>query len=154
ELGAGLLWTPLAKIRVQTAAGAFVPLDEPSSPWAEAKLGASFLPRPSVERRLAGARKGRTPTHPDRFQGNGVNPNLHPEMSSFGELELAYRPRPWFVLRTAGYVRLTDDLIRFNDMRTMQINYGDVTVRGIEASLEVGRGRAIGGGGSYQFADQ
>jgi outer membrane receptor protein involved in Fe transport len=45
-------------------------------------------------------------------------------------------------------------LIRFNDARTLQINYGDVTVSGIEGSLEVGRGRALGGGGSYQFANQ
>ena len=154
EVGAGLLWTPLEKIRVQTAAGMFVPLDDPSSPWPEGKLVASYLPKPWFEIRATGARKGRTPTIRERYQIMVGNPNLRPEMNTFGELELAFKPRPWFILRTAGFVRQTDDLIRFNDTRTLQINYGDVLVRGIETTLEVGRGRPIGGGGSYQFADQ
>jgi TonB dependent receptor len=154
EVGAGLLWTPIEKIRVQTAVGAFVPLDDPSDPWPEAKLTASFLPRPWLEIRATGARKGRTPTIRERYQIGVGNPNLRPEMNTFGELALAFKPRPWFILRTAGFVRQTDDLIRFNDARTLQINYGDVNVRGVEATVEVGRGRPVGGGGSYQFADQ
>src|SRR5262249_3583085 len=154
EAGTGLLWKPIDRIRVEIAAGAFLPIDDPSSPWPEGKLVVSYLPRPWVEIRATGARKGRTPTIRERYQLNFGNPNIRPEMSTFGELELAFKPRPWFILRTAGYVRETDDLIRFNDTRTMQINYGDVVVRGLEASLEVGRGRAFGGGGSYQFADQ
>jgi hypothetical protein len=154
EVGAGLLWTPVERIRVQTAAGVFVPLDDPSSPWPEGKLVASYLPRPWFEIRATGARKGRTPTIRERYQIMVGNPDLRPEMNTFGELALAFKPRPWFILRTAGFVRQTDDLIRFNDARTLQINYGDVTVRGVEAALEVGRGRPIGGGGSYQFADQ
>src|SRR5262249_15830122 len=37
--------------------------------------------------------------------------------------------------------------------RTLQVNYGDVFVKGADALVEIGRGRAISGGGSYQFAD-
>ncbi|HJZ88931.1 MAG TPA: TonB-dependent receptor [Polyangia bacterium] len=154
ELASGLLWTPTARLRVQTSAGFFVPIDDPSSPWPEGKLVLSLVPVRWLEVRLTGARKGRTPTIRERYQIGVGNPNLRPEMSSFGEIELAYRPRPWVLVRGAGYVRATDDLIRFNDARTLQINYGDVVVRGLEASLEIGRGRALGGGGSYQFADQ
>jgi outer membrane receptor protein involved in Fe transport len=154
EVATGLLWTPGATVRIQTAAGVFLPLDDPASPWPEAKLVASFLPAPWLEARLTGARKGRTPTIRERYQIGVGNPELRPEMSTFGELALAFRPRPWFLLRAAGYVRQTDDLIRFNDARTLQVNYGDVLVRGVEGTLEVGRGRALSGGGSYQFADQ
>jgi TonB-dependent receptor-like protein len=154
ELGSGVLWTPLERVRVQAAGGVFLPLDDPSGLWPEGKLVASFLPRPWFEIRATGARKGRTPTIRERYQIGVGNPNLRPEMNTFGELALAFKPRPWFILRTAGFIRLTDDLIRFNDTRTLQINYGDVMVGGVETTLEVGRGRAIGGGGSYQYASQ
>jgi outer membrane receptor protein involved in Fe transport len=151
EAGAGLRWNPRETVRLEAATGLFLPFDNPSNPWPEGKLSATWALTRALELRLTAARKGRMPTIRERYALMVGNPHLSPEMTSYGEAQVAFR-YAWALVRSAAYVRRTSGLIRFNDARTLQVNYGDVTVEGVETTLELGRGRPVSGGASYQFA--
>jgi outer membrane receptor protein involved in Fe transport len=152
ELAAGLDWKVVPSLVVRTAAGAALPFSDGDSPWPEAKVNATWTPGDRLQVVLVGARKGRVPTLRERYGAIEGNPAIRPEMTTSGELGGKAKLHALLALRANGYVRLTEGFIRFNDARTLQVNYGDMLVEGAEAGVDLAPERAIGGGATYNHA--
>lgn len=161
---AGLSYRPLAWLTADAAIGLAVPLGIDAPPWPEARialellfpglphaagrLGASGAPA----LRVVASRKGRAPTLRERYELGVGSPDLAPESTTGLEATLSYRPFELASVSVAGYLRLTDDLIRYNLTRTRLVNVGDVAVRGAELRVELTPSRALELGGLVGIA--
>ena len=160
-LGTRLRWRWLS---VEAAAGVLVPFGDAATTWPEGKVVVGFHPHPVLSVLVIGARKGRLPTLRelyDPLQGSMTAPDprrrhLAPEQTWHAELQLQLRPHPLVAARLSGYVRRIDGLIRLDPAAAVSphdVNFGTIDVRGLEAGLDIARGRPLGGGATYIFED-
>jgi len=150
-LGGRLWWRWL---RVDGALGVALPVGHPVATWPEAKLQVTIAPHPAVDFLIVGARKGRVPTLREEFSPSDGNPDVRPEQTSYGELSVQARPARWLSLRATGYLRYTEGQIRLDPATGSKVvNLDAITVRGLEARLELRPCRVFSAGVSYQLGD-
>ena len=141
------------KVKIDGAVGVALPIGLGASPWPEAKLSGAYSPVKSLTLTLVVARKGRTPTLRERFRIDIGNDELGPEKATFGEAIVEMRPASWLALRSATYLRRTNGLIRFDGTLNHLINTGDLTIRGVDAQVEVKSKHPVSGGANWSFTD-
>ncbi len=141
-------------VRVDVAAGVAVPLGIGEGAWPEAKLTLAYSPLAALALTATAAHKGRMPTLRELYSSDIGNEELNPEIASFAEVAVDLDPLPWLSLRVASYLRYSDGMIRFDIDRRALINIDDLSFRGVDATVEVGRGRSLGGGATWSFTDE
>lgn len=149
-VGAQVLWRWL---RLDAAVGAGIPFTSAQQPWPEAKLSASFALHRAFELQVIGARKGRVPTLREQFAPEEGNLALAPEQSTHAEVRVMSTPHRLIHARLSAYYRLTEGLIRLSPDGTYFQNLDNIHIKGMEAVLEIARGRRVGGGITYILAD-
>ncbi len=155
-IGGRLRWRIL---RAEAAVGALVPFDHAAGWWPEAKVTFAVEPNRFVSLLLIGARKGRLPTIRELYDPLQGNPDLKPELSWHGELRLELHPHPLVSSHTTAYVKQIDGFIRLDPNPATppadrkNLNLDTISVRGVEAAIDVARERIIGGGIAYLYQD-
>lgn len=140
--------------KLDGAAGVAVPIGLGADPWPEAKLVLAYAPRRTpVTLRATGARKGRVPTLRERFRSDIGNEALGPEHAIYGEVAVQVAPSDYVRAEVASYVRLSNGLIRYDGERAALINTSDLTVRGVDARIEVSPVALVRTGVSWSFTD-
>jgi outer membrane receptor protein involved in Fe transport len=146
-------------LRLDAAVGGLVPVGHAGNSWPEAKLTLGVVPRKEFSLLFIGARKGRLPTLRELYDPLQGNAALHPEQAWHGELRLEARPSAFVDAHLSGYLRRISGAIRLNPDPTVapasrkDVNLDTIDVRGVEAGLDVARGRIFGGGVVYIFED-
>ncbi|MBK7535068.1 MAG: TonB-dependent receptor [Myxococcales bacterium] len=143
---------------VDGAVGVAVPFGIDASPWLEGKLDVRYRPATGVELAAIAARKGRTPSLRERFDPQTGNEELSPELAHHAELRLAIeqeRPvggrRASVRLEAAPYVRRTRGTVRMDPKLGMQVNLGQLDVRGVDTSVRVALDARLEAGGGYSY---
>ena len=169
-LGGKLRWHWLT---AEAAVGGLVPFTHVGGSWPEAKVVVGGQPSKAIGIYLIGARKGRLPTLRELYDptcnaikpgmtANGIctntvgNPNLTPEQTWHGEVQVQVHPHPLFAARLSGYVRRIDGLIRLGGTGPtagQNQNLDTVNVRGMETGFDIARDRIIGAGLTYIYED-
>jgi outer membrane receptor protein involved in Fe transport len=156
-LGGKLRWRWFS---LEAAVGALLPFDNPSATWPEAKLVVGFQPHRAINILLIGARKGRLPTIRELYDPMQGNPNLHPEQTWHGEVQVQANPHRFVSARVNAFLRQDEGLIRLNpavggmgNMMARNINLDTTQVRGFESGIDVARGQIVGAGITYIFED-
>ena len=152
-LAAGLQYEA-EPLRVDVAAGIAMPIGIGEGPWPEAKAALAYAPLAAMTLTTTLAHKGRMPTLRELYSSDIGNEELDPEIASFAEVAVDLAPLPWLSMRVASYLRYSDGIIRFDGERRALINIDDLTFRGVDATVEVGRGRSLGGGATWSFTDE
>jgi outer membrane receptor protein involved in Fe transport len=138
--------------RIDVAAGVAAPIGVGESAWPEAKAAVYYQPARPLTLSFVAARKGRLPSLRERYRTDIGNPDLDPELVSFGEVGVEVRPAAWLIARVSTYVRDTDGMIRFDGARMALINIDDLLVRGFDTSVDGSIPRsALQMGGSWSF---
>jgi outer membrane receptor protein involved in Fe transport len=160
-------------LTAEAAVGGLVPFSHPEGAWPEAKVVVGGQPNKVLGIYLIGARKGRLPTLRELYDpscntvrpgltAGGVcantvgNPNLTPEQTWHGELQLQVHPHPLFAARLSGYVRRIDGLIRLGGTGPtsgQNQNLDTINVRGFETGFDLARDRILGAGITYIYED-
>jgi outer membrane receptor protein involved in Fe transport len=153
ELAVGALWT-WRTLRADGAVGVAAPLGGTRPPWPEAKLSLAWTPNEWINIRATGARKGREPTLRELYDPLTGNAKLDPEQSWFAELAVTAKPHELLTLRTTGYYRYTDGLIRLDvETRTRSVNYDHVATYGLETGYEVAAQPWLSTGATYVWEE-
>jgi outer membrane cobalamin receptor len=153
-IGTHIRWRML---RAEAALGALIPFDNPGGLWPEAKLGFGVEPNRWMGFWLVGARKGRLPTVRELYDPTQGNSHLDPEQTLHGELRLDVHPHPLVDSHTTAYLKQIDGFIRIDPSAPVgmgrNVNLDTITVRGVEAAIDVARERIFGGGVAYLYQD-
>jgi outer membrane receptor protein involved in Fe transport len=151
ELGAGAQYQR-GPLRADAAGGLALPIGLGAEPWPEAKLALRLQPpHTPTALKLTVGRKGRVPTLRERYRLDIGNAGLGPEKVSFAELAVELGARGCS-FTTAGWLRQTTGLIRYDADRSQLINTGDLQLVGIDARVALQPG-PLGAGGSYSYTD-
>lgn len=151
ELAAGAQYEEGA-LRLDGAAGVALPVGVGERPWPEAKLTAAVTPVAAVTFRATAGRKGRLPTLRERYRVDVGNAALDPEMASFAEVAVAIAPAARVRLEAASWVRRQSGMILLDRATRMLTNVGELDLRGVDASLELGFDR-LDLRAAYAFTD-
>jgi len=141
------------RLRVDAAGGVAVPIGVDASAWPEAKIVAKYRVAKPLKLEFTGARKGRTPTLRERFDGAIGNPDLGPEQALFTEVAAVMRPKDGMRVRMSSFVRSTTGTIRFDVDRGTLLNLGDLDVRGFDMRARFTLTKRLRVGGSVLFQD-
>jgi hypothetical protein len=135
---------------VDGAVGVAVPFGISADPWFEAKLDARYKPRQGLEIAVIAAQKGRTPSLRERFDPNGGNEELDPELARHAEVRVTAEVRG-VTLELAPFARRSTGTVRLDPKLGRQVNIGQLDVQGIDSQLEVALGEQLGVGGAYSY---
>jgi outer membrane cobalamin receptor len=124
-----------------------------ATPWPEAKLTVGWQPVDMVEITVIGARKGRVPTLRERYQLNIGNDELEPETSTSADVGVTVKPHATVVVKVVGFDREVDQMIRLDVPSAMLINIGKVSLRGLDASVDVTPVPLVSTGVSWAYID-
>ena len=143
---------------VDGAIGVAVPIGLDADPWLEGKLDVRYRPTPGVELAAIAARKGRTPSLRERFDPQSGNEGLDPEVASHGELRVRAQHEARLGGRAlsvqaeaAPYLRRTTGTVRIDPKLGMQVNLGQLDVRGVDTNLRLGIDGKLEAGGGYSY---
>lgn len=132
------------------AVGVAIPVGLDADPWFEAKLDARYQPTPGIEIAAIAAQKGRAPSLRERFDPNGGNEALDPELARHAELRLTAERHGVRVV-AAPFVRRSTGTVRLDPKLGRQINIGQLDVRGVDSELEVAVTEVASVGGGYSW---
>lgn len=132
------------------AVGVAIPVGIDADPWLEAKLDARYKPRPGLELAAIAAQKGRAPSLRERFDPNGGNESLDPELARHAELRLTAELHG-VRLVAAPFVRRSTGTVRLDPKLGRQVNVGQLDVRGVDSELEVAVTERASVGGAYSW---
>jgi outer membrane receptor protein involved in Fe transport len=142
-------------VRLDAAVGVAIPFGVGADPWPEAKLVGKWRPGYGhLELAATAARKGRVPSLRERFDPQGGNPALGPEIADHAEIraieQLDDRVRleaAPFYKHTTGTVRSSPDPMLMGKL----VNLGAVDFWGVDALARVRVHPMVEVGGAYSY---
>jgi outer membrane cobalamin receptor len=144
-----------ATFRLDAAAGVAIPIGVGADPWPEAKLVGKWRPGYGhLEIDATAARKGRVPSLRERFDPQGGNPALGPEIADHAEVRVIEQVDDRVRLETAPFYKHTTGTVRASSdpmLMGQLVNLGKVDFWGVDALARVRVHRLVEVGGAYSY---